>query len=218
MMTDGEIINRVPIAEQFQPQKKIRGNFNQRGCAAPAPTGKSVGSGAASLVRPAGDGHAVCKIYQVQPVIDPAVQNYCSRPYPGHPRGCPNFGKKEGCPPAAPRFDRVFDLSRPVFAVVSDFDLSGHVERLKAAHPAWTERQLRCSLYWQGTVKKALKAAVAEFLRGHPGYAATSCPESMGVNVAETLLSAGLKLEWPPLYLVRLVALCAARPNRDDQR
>lgn len=153
-------------------------------------------------------GNTTCHVFRVQPVLDPTVRDFCARPYPGHPRGCPNFGKKEGCPPKAPLLDQRLDLTYPVFAVINDFDLTSHVERLKLAHPAWTDRQLRCSLYWQCTAKKAWKSGIAEFLLAHPGYSAMLCPEAMGVNVAETLLRSGIEIEWPPVNVVRQVALC----------
>lgn len=147
---------------------------------------------------------------QVTPVIDYTVRGLCARPYPLHPKGCPNVGKSERCPPIAPFFDRVFDISSPVYAVVTEFDLAAHVTRMQMKHPTWSDRQLRCVLYWQAGARKRLTNAVIAALKRYPGwykYQATLCPEGMGVNVTETLAGVGIILEWPPEHIARQVAL-----------
>lgn len=80
-------------------------------------------------------------------VIDPVVRALCCHPYPGHPRGCPNYNRKPGCPPGAPMFDDRMDLGRPVYAIINEFDLAAHMERMRQDHPDWSERQLTCCLY-----------------------------------------------------------------------
>lgn len=103
-------------------------------------------------------------------------------------------------------FDRVYDMSAPVYAVVNEFDLAGHMSRMAAKHPQWSDRQLRCVLYWQGTARKQLRIKVAEALKGLPWYTDTWCPEGMGVNVTATMEAVGVTLEWPPEQIVRQVA------------
>jgi hypothetical protein len=146
---------------------------------------------------------------QVQPIIDISVRALCARPYALHPKGCPNIGKSDRCPPVAPEFTDVFDLHAPVYAVINEFDLIGHVERMREKHPAWSGLQVACVLYWQGTARKQLRAKIDEALAILPGYAATWCPEAMGVNVTATLEQVGIALEWPPVHIVRQVALLA---------
>ena len=80
-------------------------------------------------------------------VIDLKVRGLCGRPYPGHPKGCPNVNHKKGCPPSAPLLPDVFDLSRPVWIIINRFDLGAHVERMRTLHPDWSTRQLTCCLY-----------------------------------------------------------------------
>ena len=92
----------------------------------------------------------------VTPVYAPAVRGLCARPYPGHPRGCPNLNHKAGCPPAAPRLPDVLDLSRPTYLIINELDLGAHAARLGALHPGWSDRQRRCCRYWQGTARNAL--------------------------------------------------------------
>ena len=149
-------------------------------------------------------------------IIEVRFQGMCRLPYPDHPRGCPNFDNKLGCPPRQPLFDAVIDLSRPVFAIVTEFDLAGQITKMKRAHPEWSERQLACCLYWQPAARKNLKLATWNFLARYPNYFVDTCPEARGVNVTETLSQVGIQLEWPPRSIVRQVAL-AGRPIREER-
>lgn len=148
----------------------------------------------------------------VTPVIQNSVRGLCVRPYEGHKKGCPNFNDPKHahrCPPKAPFFAEHYDLGQPVFAVINEFDLGAHMKRMKERNPGWTDRQLRCVLYWQGTARKQLKAKIEAALATLPGYEATWCPEGMGVNVTLTLKEAGIDLEWPPNKIARQVAFLA---------
>lgn len=158
-------------------------------------------------------------IVQVTPVIDPQLQHICRREYPGHPKGCPNYGRKAGCPPGRQLFDRYYDTDKPVWAIVTEFDLGEHVERMRTAHPGWSDAQLRCCLYWQGGARKRLKSEILLFILSHAEqpYKVTSVPEAMGVNVTATLRQAGIELEWPPVRVARQVAL-AAIPRGEERR
>lgn len=157
---------------------------------------------------------------QVEPAIDYSVRGLCVKPYPLHPKGCPNFGKCDRCPPKAPLFDQVFDLRYPVLAVVNEFDLAAHVAKMAIRNPSWGERQLRCVLYWQGTARKQLREKIEKVLHSPTvlhhgvwttpsslGYEATWCPEGMGVDVTATMERAGIHLEWPIVKIARQVAL-----------
>jgi hypothetical protein len=146
-------------------------------------------------------------------LCDPA--RMCRLPYPGHPRGCPNFGKKGGCPPGCPPIQARLDLSLPVYAVVSSFDLADHVLRMRLRHPRWTERQLRNCLYWQPRARKRLRAVLATFLFDHPDYIADLSSEAGGVDVTATLRRVGIELEWPPRNIAKQVAL-AGMPNKEN--
>jgi hypothetical protein len=147
-------------------------------------------------------------IRRIVPVIDYSVRTLCAKKYPGHPHGCPNFNKKEGCPPEAPYFDKVYDLNRPVFAVCNIFALSDHVKKVQAKHPEWTYRQASCLLYWQGGARKIHRALVDKHLASSlSGCSAEYCPEAMGVDVTASLASVGVHLEWPPKNYVLQVAL-----------
>ena len=147
-------------------------------------------------------------VERVDPVLDYSVRGLCTRRYPNHPRGCPNFGKRPTCPPQAPLLENVFDLSQPVYAVWNVFDLASHVDRMREKHPDWTWRQLVNCLYWQGGARKVLRRRVEDFMGGlRAGHCPLYCPEACGVNVTETMKSIGEILEWPPKTKTYQVAL-----------
>lgn len=147
------------------------------------------------------------QIILVQPVIDYNVRSLCIKPYPGHSKGCPNFGKKQGCPPGAAKFDEVYDLSKPVYAIINKYDFKAHTERMRQLHPAWSDKQVRCCLYWQPAARKQLVIATKSFLEKHKGYHVETCPEAMGINITSTLATVGIVLEWPPETITYQVAL-----------
>jgi len=146
-------------------------------------------------------------------VVDYAVRDLCTHPYPGHPHGCPNHGKRATCPPMAPRIDTFLRLDMPTTVVWSRFDLAAHAERMLARHPGWSDRQARCCLYWQGTarkrLRKALRLCLANEQAKYPRYrvVSTLCPEAMGVNVTATMERLGIVLEWPPRHWTYQVAV-----------
>jgi len=145
---------------------------------------------------------------KVDPVIDLSMRKLCTRPYPLHLRGCPNFNKKAGCPPKCLTFDERFlmDIKMPFYAIYNKFDFRGHCDRMRAKHSDWTQRQIECCLYWQGTARKSLREKTEAFLWKHPHYTASYCPEGEGVNLTKTMKNAGIILEWPPVnYTYQIV-------------
>ena len=147
------------------------------------------------------------KIIKVNPQIDLSVRGLCVKPYPGHIRGCPNFNHKDGCPPRAPLFSDIYDLSESVYAIVNIFDFKEHVDKMKQLHPNWSKRQLDCCLYWQPKARKQLILGIKLFIKKNPRYHVTTCPEAMGIEVTKTLELVGTQLEWPPLNVTYQVAL-----------
>ena len=136
------------------------------------------------------------KIYRIEKLIhSPKVQDWCRLKYPGHPNGCPNYDKAKKCPPQCKYITEVFDLSKPLYFVHSEFDLAGHVLKMKKKHPNWSDRQARCVLYWQNTSRKQLMARAMEARRHLGCKTFTLMPEALGVNVYVTAKLAGLKLE-----------------------
>lgn len=144
---------------------------------------------------------------QVIPVVDLSVRKLCYKPYYNHPRGCPNYGKRDTCPPNAPLIYNVLDLSKPIYCVYNVFDFGNHVKKMREKHPKWSKRQVECCLYWQGKARKSLKNIIELFLETHRGMKVIECPEACGINVTSTMKKIGIELEWFPRTLAYQVVL-----------
>jgi len=142
-------------------------------------------------------------------VYSPCVRTLCIAPYYGHPKGCPNFGKKPDCPPKAPLFLDLY--TKVVFVISVRFDFAGYIMMRSIEHPDWSDRMLRNPLYWQGHVNKHLRKYVFGTIKqtAFRHLKAVFNPEGMGIDVTSTCDSVGIKLEWPPEKYVHKVALLA---------
>jgi len=151
-------------------------------------------------------------------IIDPKVRGLCVKPYPNHKKGCPNYAKKKGCPPMCPVISETLDLSQPVYAIWNTFPIGEHVERMKAKHPDWTERQLYCCLYWQPKARKQLRQLVDEFCFAmRQSFTIVACPEAQGVNLTETMKGVGVELEWPPRINARQIVIAGKQSLRQKE-
>ncbi len=133
-----------------------------------------------------------------------STMRLCAAQYPGHRKGCPNYGRKDDCPPNMPMLDEVFDLTKPVYCIYTKFDMEEHTRRMRLKHPHWSDRQCRCCLYWQNDARKKQKAhafAVYQTIKTD-GLFLTDTPEAMGVDVTKTLQAEGVFLEWPCVHHV----------------
>lgn len=144
---------------------------------------------------------------RVKPVLDTTVRALCRKSYPGHPKGCPNYDKKETCPPARPLLFDLIDETEPVYVIWTIFPFGAHVSKMKGVHPEWSDRQAKCCLYWQGTARKKLRQTVELFQCTYSDLRIIYIPEATGVNVTETMRSIGKELEWPPVNWTYQVAL-----------
>lgn len=147
-------------------------------------------------------------------VINYSVRDLCFKPYPNHPKGCPNYGKRGFCPPRCPKLEDYFDISQGLWIVWIEFDFAAHRRKMLKKHPNWSQRQIDCCLYWQGTANKKLREEVADaeyYLQGRGSWKTALCPEAMGMNVTATMKKLGVILEWPPQNVVRKVAIIGIR-------
>lgn len=157
-------------------------------------------------------------MYQkVEIVIDQKMRGKCKSPYPNHPKGCPNYNKRGDCPPKVPLIWAVMDLEKPVFAIWNVYDFKQHTDKMRGKHPEWSDRQVECCLYWQGTARKQLKAEISVFLREQGNHTVLTTPEACGVNITETMKNIGVILEWPPKTVTHQVALAGTPTNPGDQ-
>jgi len=139
-------------------------------------------------------------------VMSDKCHEWCLLPYPNHPKGCPNYGKKVGCPPDVPYLFDAMDMSRPAYFAYIKFDLKTHAEKLLIKHPEWTSRQSRCCLYWQGGVRRDLREFCNETCEG-TSMAYSTCPEAMGMNVMRTATKNGIPIDIKAREFVYKIAL-----------
>jgi hypothetical protein len=100
--------------------------------------------------------------YEVHNVVmSGQVGKWCRLPYPGHKRGCPNYGRP-GCPPDAGSIFDLLDCDHyyPIYLVCAEFDLDMRAAHMKLRFPAWTEKQCRNVRHWQGIVRAQLRLNV----------------------------------------------------------
>lgn len=135
------------------------------------------------------------------------IQNLCKAPYWKHPKGCPNYGVKEGCPPNMPLINEVLDFKKGLYLIYTEFDIGTHAKRMQRLHPDWSKRQLYCRLYWQPRARKLQRAEEAKAVKKYGLTKIISLPEAYGVNVTKLMRNAGIKLEWPPRKIARVVSL-----------
>jgi len=129
-------------------------------------------------------------------------QNLCRAPYHNHPKGCPNYGKRPDCPPCA-RVDEIFDLTKPMYVIYTEFPVGEFAERMRVNHPEWsdTPRQWYNCIRWQGTARKQHKVDIRSFkfsmlLKNNRDIVVDTNPEALGVNVTEIMKQVGIDLEW----------------------
>ena len=147
----------------------------------------------------------------VIPQINYGVRDLCYLPYEGHPKGCPRYGKKDTCPPRAPKIEDIIDLQKPVWAVWNVFNLEEHVRKMRSRLPHWSQRQLENCLYWQQGARNQLEKEIQLFIHWRYGITVLRCPEACGVNVTATMAVIGKFLEWPPVTKTYQVAIVGHR-------
>lgn len=114
-------------------------------------------------------------------VIDHSVRDLCTRPYPGHPKGCPYFGKRPQCPPAAPIVEEFIDITQPHYFLVAKYSLSSEKSNTHAWH----------------SIQSVLTESVNLYENEHPGTVATLHPSAVGIDVYKTAEAAGITLQLP---------------------
>ena len=148
----------------------------------------------------------------VEAVCDPRMRAHCLDPYHDHPKGCPNWSHKQGCPPNIPYFPDIY--SKEVYIAAVRFNFGDYLARKREIHPDWTERALRNPRHWQNHVRSELHHFLEEQLPNHPEILGDVLfnPEAMGVNLFATCQKAGIILEHTPTNFTYNIALIAT-PN-----
>ena len=118
---------------------------------------------------------------------------WCTSPYPGHPKGCPNF---PGCPKGKVHFpchEKLYNIKK-WYAVVHFFDMAEHVRKMREKHPDWSERQLRNCRHWQNGVRKKLREEMSTL----PDGILLEIPEAHGIDVVSTMKQHSVEIHFPP--------------------
>jgi len=130
-----------------------------------------------------------------------------------HPKGCPNWNKKDKCPAHAPHFEDV--AIPPYWLVQVPFNLREHHARMREKHPDWSEAQVRCILWWQTGVNARLKRLAKEVRDSLPGKnILLEVPEANGVNLFATCARVGLMLKANPTNVAhKMMIVGGAKPQ-----
>ncbi|MBU7016320.1 MAG: hypothetical protein HXS44_02330 [Theionarchaea archaeon] len=142
--------------------------------------------------------------------IDHNVRDLCRKPYPGHPKGCPNYGKKKECPPQAPLLEDFIDISQPHYFVVLKCIRNGRFPNQES-----TLEEAQFHSYWSDTLEKILCKYIQEFQKDHPGTVFTYHPSAVGVDVLETARNVGIPLQENPEKVFHKIVLIGYPVVRD---
>lgn len=151
----------------------------------------------------------VTKTLQILDITE-KTKEWCKLPYPDHTNGCPNFGKREDCPPT--KIILTNEISEPFYFIGVKFDLEEHAKKMKERNPEWTDRQCRCVLYWQPKVRKVLKDTCENFIK-NKNLVYYTCPEALGLNLFTTCAKHGIKLDHNPQKIVWKIAIVGKPKN-----
>ena len=162
----------------------------------------------------------------------PEIEDFCYRPYPNHPKGCPNTHKCEWL--NIPNFETILEYGeyKHFYLIYAEFEYFKYwllrlFEAIKThALDYWTSSRLKCLIYWQNSVKKLLSEFINTLPLAKPDYILgcgyglkiktqkyVGSMENSCINVFTTCKLNGIKLEIRPKDTIHLVCLlCAKKP------
>jgi len=140
-------------------------------------------------------------------IITPKTREWCKIPYPGHPKGCLEYGRRPECPPQASLIQDAFDLTKPNFLIAYEFDIQTWAANMSERHRNWSYRQCRCCLYWQGHIRKELRDSCEYLIQElFPDMTYHMTPEAMGLMVIRTARKLGLPILTKPQNIIYKIA------------
>jgi len=147
----------------------------------------------------------IVKINPQNIVYAKSFQGLCRHPFYGHGHGCPNFNKKQGCPPQAPLVNEALDFSRDVYLIFTEFNVGEFAEKTRQSHPGWkSERQWYNPRYWQLRARKFQRKEEAVAVKNNNLDIILRKPEANGVNVTKLMADYGVVMSWawPPKHFL----------------
>ncbi len=150
---------------------------------------------------------------------------WCTLPYDNHSKGCPNYGKKNTCPPDAPYLEHEVKSYEHIYLLYLRFDFEMYRvirgnEWINKGFP-YTEKQLRCLLYYQPSIKRIIKNHIINKLFTLGSIYVLGCGsglrlpfqkivysmEAVGINVFKTLKNNNIYHEIKPVNTTLFVNL-----------
>lgn len=177
----------------------------------------------------------------------PLVCLWCLKSYPRHPDGCGNYCDKSWCPPQAPVFPDMFDVSNyniieggyshgdanrmhllklkpgedpTLWLVIEPFNLGEWVRKLRAKTPSMSDAQARIPYLYQDRVRRRLEAKTQSYrwVRSFP-MEILMRPEANGVNLFATLrVNSGFQLEKNPMEMVYFISMIGKKADTNPPR
>ena len=123
------------------------------------------------------------------------VNQLCTQQYYKHKKGCPNFNRKNGCPPTIYHISQEYDLSS-IHLLYVKFPFLDYISKKGEIHSDWNLRQLANQRHWQGHLRSSLDMYWGSIRKDYPYYRKISNPEGQGVNVEDTLKQYDIQLDW----------------------
>ncbi len=119
----------------------------------------------------------------------------CLNPYYRHPKGCPNFHIKKGCPPEVLNISQQYDTEH-LNMILLKFPFEQYISAKSQIHPQWPLRQLANPRHWQGHLRSTLYRYWDTIKDEYPSSTLITGPEAMGINVGSTLENMNIPLKW----------------------
>jgi len=162
------------------------------------------------------------KIQKETIVFTIKTRRWCQCPYEGHPKGCPNFNKNELCPPKYPYRIDILDKYNYFMLVYADFNFKQYKKLMKNKYQEWSEKEIACVLYWQGSLKKILKTELKKYVYDEmfgagSGFNGCASMEAAGIDVFQTLRNNKIEFEVRPKTKDLMVCLLMSKNNREKK-
>lgn len=100
---------------------------------------------------------------------------------------------------------------RKLKLIIAKFDFEKYIHLMQQKNPNWSQKQIRCVLYWQSQIKKILKKEIQKY---HPDLVlscgsgiGTYSMEAVGIDVMNSLKKLNFPIEIKPQHYVHLVCL-----------
>ena len=161
----------------------------------------------------------ILKINSKTIIFNKRIRSYCLYPYPGHKRGCPNYGKNPFCPPTAPYREDIIKKYNNFILIYAIFDFHNYLIEMELLNPGRTHKQYACVLYWQSALKKLMKDKIKgmtydELFGAGSGFLNSQSMESAGIDVFRMFHLNKIDYEIRPKEKIIMAALLCRKKEK----